>query len=47
MKWPEKMPYSEDGDLSRPSTGSTTVTQVKQATGKSGTQRKVHLFNKL
>ena len=46
MKWPEKMPYSEDGDMSRPSTSSTTVTHVKQAAGKSGStgpQRKVYI----
>ena len=34
MKWPEKMPYSEDADSSRPSTSSTAVTNVHQSAGK-------------
>ena len=45
MKWPEKMPYSEDAD-SRPSTSSTTMTNVRQPPGKvGGSNRKVHNFN--
>ena len=35
MKWPEKMPYSEDAE-SRPSTSSTTMTNIRQAPGKAG-----------
>ena len=45
MKWPEKMPYSIDAD-SRPSTSSTTMTNVRQPPGKAGgSNRKVYNFN--